>query len=61
MVQDKDSRFVVVSNDEYCKKVNTQIERNSFTHLSYDITKSFENKVNNFIMKWEGLRVLDKK
>ena len=52
---------MVVSNGEYCKKVNTQIERNSLTHLSYDITKSFENKVNNFIMKWEGLRVLDKK
>ena len=60
-VQDKGSRFVVISNDEYCKKVNTQIEGSSFTQLPYDITKSFENKVNDFIVKWEDLRVLDKK
>ena len=43
------------------KKVNTQIERSSFTPLLYDITKSFENKVNGFIVKWEDLRVLNKK
>ena len=43
------------------KKVNTQIERSSFTQLLYDITKSFENKVNGFIVKWEDLRVLNKK
>ena len=60
-VQDKGSRFVVIWNDEYCKKVNTQIERSSFTQIPYDITKSFENKVSDFIVKWEGLRVLDKK
>ena len=50
-VQDKSSRFVVISNDEYCKKVNTQTEGSSFTQLPYDITKSFENKVNDFIVK----------
>ena len=60
-VQDKVSRFVVISNDEYCKKVNTQIEGSSFIQLPYDITKSFENKVNDFIVKWEDLRVLDKR
>ena len=60
-VQDKGSGFVVISNDEYCKKVNTQIERSSFTQLPCDITKSFENKVNHFIVKWEDLRFLNKK
>ena len=37
------------------KRVNTQIERSSLTQLPYDITKSFENKVNDFIVKWEDL------
>ena len=30
-VQDKGSRFFAVSNDEYCKKVNTQIKRTMLT------------------------------
>ena len=59
-VQDKGSRFVVISNDEYCKKVNTQIERSFFTQLPYDMTKSFENKLNYFIVKWEDLGKLEK-
>ena len=46
-VQDKGSRFVVISNDEYCQKVNTKIE-SSFTQLPYDIIKSFENKAQRF-------------
>ena len=60
-VQGKGSGFVVISNGEYCKKVNTQIERSSFTQLPYDMTKSFENKVNDFLVKWGNLSVLDKK
>ena len=60
-VQDKGSRFVMISNDEFCEKVNTQIGRTSFIQLPHDITKSFENKVNNYIKKWEDLRVFDKK
>ena len=48
-------------NGEYCQKVNTQIERSSFTQLPHEITKSFENKVNDFLKKWEDLKVLDKK
>ena len=60
-VQDKDSRFVVISNGEYCKRVNAQIDRSSFTQLPHDISKSFENKVNHLIKKWEDLRILDKK
>ena len=55
-VQDKVSRFVVISNDKYREKVNTQIDRSSFTQLPYDITKSFENQVNDFIEEWEDLR-----
>ena len=42
-------------------KVTTQIERSSFITLSSDITKSFEKKVEDFIKKWENLKVLGKK
>ena len=47
-VQDKGSRFAVISKDEYCEKVSTQIGRSSFTQLPHGITKSFENKVNDY-------------
>ena len=60
-VQHKGSRFVAISNDEYSEKVNTQIGKSSFTQLPHDRTKSFQNKVNGYIKKWEGLRVLNKK
>ena len=48
-VQDKGSRFVILSNEDYCSKVTTQIERSSFITLSSDITKFFEKKVEDFI------------
>ena len=51
-VQDKGSRFVILSNEDYCSKVTTQIERGSFITLSSDIPKSFEKKVEYFIKKW---------
>ena len=60
-VQDKDSRFLILSNENYCSKVTTQIERSSFITVSSDITKFFEKKVEDFIKKWEDLKVLDKK
>ena len=45
----------MISNDEYFEKVNRQIGRNSFIQLLHDITKSFENKVNDYIKKWEEM------
>ena len=39
-VQDKGSRFFVISKNEYCDKVSTQIGRSSFIKLPHDITKS---------------------
>lgn len=57
-VQCKGFRFVVVSNDEYCEKVNTQRDRSLFTQLRHN---SSENKGSNFIKKWEDLKILVKK
>ena len=48
-------------NEDYCLKVNTQIEQGSFINLPRDITKSFEKKVDNFVLKWENLKVLDER
>ena len=60
-VQNKGSRFVILLNEDYCLKVNTQIERDSFITLPRDVTKSFEKKVDNFVLKWENLKVLDER
>ena len=60
-MQDKGSRFVVISNDEYFEKVNTQIGRSSFIQLPHDITKSFENKVTVILRNGKKWGVLDKK
>ena len=60
-IQDKGSIFVILSNEDYCLKVMTQIERSSFITLSSGITKFFQKKVEGFIKKWEDLKVLDKK
>ena len=59
-VQNKGSMFILISNDEYFEKVNTQIGRSSFTQLPHDIIKTLENKVNDYINKWEDFRVVDK-
>ena len=44
-----------------CEKVNTEIDRTSFPQLPHSLTKSFENKVNFFVKKWEDLKVVNKK
>ena len=52
---------MILSNEEYCSKETTQIERSSFITLSSDITKFFEKKVEDSIKIWEDFKVLDKK
>ena len=51
-VQHKDSRFVLLSNDDYESKVQHQIERSSFTETDIDYSKNFEQKINSWISKW---------
>ena len=45
-VQDKGSRFVVLSNNDYESKEQHQIEQSSFTETGIDYSKNFEEKVN---------------
>ena len=59
-VQDKSPRFVLLSNKQYCKKVQYQINRSSFTLLKRDSTKTFEDKINKWIEKWISRKAIDK-
>ena len=56
-VSEKDSRFFVISNSP--KKLTHK--STFFTQFPHDMTKKFDNKINNFFKKWEDLRVLNKK
>ena len=58
-VQGKVSRFVIILNEQYYLKVHTQIERGFFITLPRDVTKGFNKKVNDFVLKWEILKDLD--
>ena len=58
-VQDKGSRFVVLSNDDYDSKVQHQIDRSSFTETDIDYSKNFEEKVSSWISKWTSKGVTD--
>ena len=59
LVQDKGSRFVVLSNNDYESKVQHQIDRSSFTETDIDYSKNFEENVNSWISKWILRGVID--
>ena len=58
-VQDKGSRFLVLSNNDYESKQQHQIEQSSFTETGIDYSKNFEEKVNSWISKWTSKGVID--
>ena len=57
-VQDKGSRFAVLSNNDYESKEQHQIEQSSFTETGIDYSKNFEEKVNSWISKWTAKGVI---
>ena len=59
-IQDKGSRFVVLDNEDYIKKINYQLVRSSFEELDYDPSKTFSERVNLWIQKWTRNNVLCK-
>ena len=59
-VQDKGSRFVLLTNEQYCEKVQYQINRSSFILLNSDPTKISEDKINTWIEKWINRKAIDK-
>ena len=50
-VQDKGSRFVILDNNDYEQKTQTQIDRSSFNRLEEDPIKKFDIEINNWILK----------
>ena len=58
-VQDKGSRFVVLSNNDDESKVQHQIDSSSFTETDIDYSKNFEENVNSWISKWILRGVID--
>ena len=59
-LQDKGPRLVILSNEVYCSKVTTQIERGSFITVPSEVTKSLEKKVEDFIENGKTLKFLIK-
>ena len=60
-VQDKRSRFVILGNDDYEQKVQTQINRSVFKQLGEDPSKMFGIQINNRVLKWHNKKVLNDK
>ena len=59
-VQDKGLKVILLTNELYCKKVQYQMNRSSFTLLNSDLTKIFEDKINVWIEKWISRKAIDK-
>ena len=49
--QDKGSHFVILDNNDYEQKTQTQIDRSSFNRLEEDPIKKFDIEINNWILK----------
>ena len=58
-VQDKGSRFVILDNNDYEQKIQTQIDRSSFNQLEEDPSKKFDMQINSWVLKWHRKKVLD--
>ena len=59
LVQDKGSRFAVLSNNDYESKVQHPIDRSSFTKTAIGYSKNCEEKVNSVIWKWTSKGEID--
>ena len=57
-IQNKGSRFVLLTNEDYENKVEHQIPRSSFKELPSDPSQEFERKVKLWIDKWQSNKTL---
>ena len=60
-VCNKGSRFVILDNNDYEQKIQTQIDRSSFNQLEEDPSKKFDIEINHRVLKWHRKKVLDDK
>ena len=57
-IQDKGSRFVILSNEDDENKLEQQIARSSFKELPGDPSQEFECKAKVWIGKWKSNKTL---
>ena len=57
-IQDKGSRFVLLTNEDHEKKVERHIARSSFKELPNDPNQKVEHKVKLWIDKWQSNKTL---
>ena len=57
-IQDKGSRFVLLTNEDYENIVEHQIARSSFKELPSDSSQEFERKAKLWIDKWQSNKTL---
>ena len=57
-IQDKESRFVLFTNEDYENKVEHQIAKSSFKELRSDPSQEFERKIKLWIDKWQSNKTL---
>ena len=50
-VQDKGSRFVILDNNDYEQKIQTQIDRSSFNQSEEYPSKKFDIQINIWVLK----------
>ena len=57
-IQNKGSRFVLLTNEDYENNVEHQIPRSSFKELPSDPSQEFERKIKLWIDKWQSNKAL---
>ena len=60
-VQDKDSRIVILDNNDCEPKIQTQVNRSSFKQFREDPSKKFDIQINNWVLKWHNKKALNDK
>ena len=50
-IQDKEPHFVVLDSDSYIEKINSQLERSSFSQLDYNRSDKFFKNVVSWVKK----------
>ena len=58
-IKDKGSRFVLLTNEDFKKKVKHQVARSLFKGLPNDPSQKFEHKVRSWINKWQSNKTLN--
>ena len=59
-LQSKRSRFAVLDNQDYIKKIDYKLRRRSFQEHDHNPSKLFSEQLNLWIQRWTENKILDK-